>query len=219
MFTRDFDQPDVDPYFRALYLLQFVAALAITAGMALTWWSGMRDYSAFDLLGRSINRFKEDRLFAVFQPLLLLWLLWPLVLISLLRGITGILVTPVSYRVLALVLWVVALLVLAHFYINFGDEDLSDQAPLKNGVLAVGFWLTSTSTTLLGLLILAEMVIKPQDVDRFAPHGPATMVDDAERIWRGDYQSCPYCGTLNEPGAKTCYSCHNLLFSITDDSK
>jgi RNA polymerase-binding transcription factor DksA len=39
-------------------------------------------------------------------------------------------------------------------------------------------------------------------------------VTDAERLWKGDYQTCPHCGMLNEPGARTCYNCQNLLFSF-----
>jgi hypothetical protein len=67
-------------------------------------------------------------------------------------------------------------------------------------------------------LILSEGAIKPRR-DPFAASGPTAPVDDAERLWRGEYQTCPYCGMMNEPGAKSCYSCHNLLFDFTRDKR
>jgi len=71
---------------------------------------------------------------------------------------------------------------------------------------------------ILGLLVLVEGTIKEPE-KTWAAQGPATgvPVDDAERLWRGDYQACPYCGMLNEPQARTCVNCHNLLFNFKDE--
>jgi hypothetical protein len=135
--------------------------------------------------------------------------------VSVLRGATGVLVAPVSYRVLVFVFWVLAALGLGHFYINFSG-DLPDYSTLAAGTLRPGFWLTGSSCIILGLLILTESLIRPYD-DMLAVVEEPRPVDDAERLWRGDYQICPYCGTLNEPDARACYSCRNLLFNFMGD--
>ncbi|MBN1200667.1 MAG: hypothetical protein JXJ20_02305 [Anaerolineae bacterium] len=206
------------PYYRALYCLQLVAVGAILAGMFLDWWAGSRTVNAFWLLNRGTRELREHDPNMVIQPLLVLWLLVPMVLISGLRSFTGILVTPVSYQRLALLAWGAGLLALGHFYISFSDE-LPYNSPLDAGEIQPGFWLTGTSSTILGLLILAEYLFHPRR-DRFLPaDGPAAPVDDAERLWRGDYVSCPYCGMLNEPTAKACYNCNNLLFHFLDNDR
>jgi hypothetical protein len=210
---------NLDPYYRAVYILQFFAALAMVAGFFLIWWDSPNgDQRAYDLLARSVKQLRERDPAVIGQPLVVLWLLVPAWMISALRGFTGLLVTPVSYRKLALVAWVAALLALGHFYVSYGAE-LEDRSPLKDGVIDIGFWLTGSSTVLLGALILTEGLIKPRD-DPFA-NQPLTSgpVDDAERIWEGNYQTCPYCGMLNDPQARKCYNCNNLLFQFMQDDK
>jgi hypothetical protein len=210
---------NLDPYFRAVYAMQLIAACAVVAGLFLAWWGGGHGdhLTAFDILDRSTMELRQRKPTGIVQPLVVLWLLWPFVIVAGLRSFTGILVTPVWYRRLTLAAWVPALLALLHFYINFGDQVAAD-SPLKDGHIQIGFWLTASSVVILGLLILAEGTIKEPD-DTWAAQGPTGggPVEDAERLWRGEYQSCPYCGMLNEPQARTCVNCHNLLFNFEDD--
>jgi hypothetical protein len=201
------------PYFRAVYLMQLIAVGVMVTGLFLVWWSGANSQTLFDLLNHSLSKLRARKPSVIADPFALLWLLWPLMIVAGLRGFTGILVSPVSYRRLALLLWVPAMMALAHFYVNFGD-DLPDNSPLKIGAIGLGFWLTGSSAVILGLLMLLEGAIKPPDrsyLPRGVPHGA---VDDAERLRKGDYQTCPHCGMLNEPDARTCYHCRNLLFSF-----
>jgi hypothetical protein len=204
---------NLDPYFRVVYIMQFIAAWAILAGFFLTWWEGDDPQTVFNLLQRSIDLLVDRDPHLIGQPLVVLWLLWPVFFAGMLRAFTGILVQPVSYRTLALVAWIAAMLVLGHFYINFGDE-LADNSPLKNGSIGDGFWLTASSVTILGLLILTEFLIREPDPLLVRQRPPSGAVDDAQRIWEGDYQTCPHCGMINEPDARTCYNCRNLLFSF-----
>ena len=96
---------------------------------------------------------------------------------------------------------------------------MDEHSPLKDGVIDSGFWLTGSSTALLGGLIIAEGLIKPQD-DPFAGQPPSSgPVDDAARIWEGDYQTCPFCGMLNDPQARKCYNCNNLLFNLMQNDR
>lgn len=210
---------NLDPYFRAVYALQLVAVMAVVAGMFLAWWGGTHGdhLTAFDILDRSTAELRRRKPTGIAQPLVVLWLLWPFVIVAGLRSFTGMLVTPVWYRRLALAAWLPAVLALAHFYINFGDKLAAD-SPLKDGHIQIGFWLTGSSIVILGLLVLVEGMIKARD-DTWAAQGPTpgAPVEDAERLWRGDYQACPYCGMLNEPQARTCVNCHNLLFNFRDD--
>lgn len=210
---------NLDPYFRVVYVMQFVAALAMVAGGFLIWWDGPHDdQRVYDLLARSMEQIRERDPAVIGQPLVVLWLLIPMWVISALRGFTGLLVTPVSYRTLALVAWVVAMLALGHFFVSYGDE-LEENSPLKDGVIDVGFWLTSSSTAILGGLIIIEGIIKPRD-DLFAQQPPSSgPVEDAARIWEGDYQTCPYCGMLNDPHARKCYNCSNLLFNVSQEDR
>jgi len=186
--------------------MQLIAAAAMVAGMLLVWWAGEETFRGVDLLARSLEEFKERSPHALVQPLVVLWLIGPAIVMSGLRGVTGALVTPVSYRRLALVLWLVAMLALGHYYINY-EEDIPDRSPLHDGTVQQGFWLTGSSTTLLGLLILTEWVIRPPARDPFAAPQESGPVEDADRLWRGEYVTCPYCGMLNEPGARSCYNC------------
>jgi len=214
---RDEDQPRLDPYFRVVYAMQFVAVIAIVAGLLLTWWTGREQaMSGFDLLGMTTDDLEQRSPHVLAQPLVVLWALWPVVVVSGLRGFTGMLVTPVSYRGLALVMWGFSLLALGHFYINFG-EDLPERSPLIDGHVSEGFWLTASSCAILGLLILTEYLIRPPYRDPFKSSRvkPSEAVDDAERLWQGQYMTCPYCGMLNEPGARACYNCKNLLFDFS----
>jgi len=209
---------NLDPYFRAVYAMQFVAALAAAAGLFLRWWDGptIDALTAFNLLDRSLRQFRDRDPAVITQPLGVLWLLGPAILAGALRGFTGLLVVPVWYRKLALVAWGVGFLSLAHFYINYGRQ-LADDSPLKDGHIQIGFWLTCSSTLLLGLLILTEWLIRPQS-DTWAAQGPVEgkPVNDAERLWRGEYLTCPHCGMLHELGARSCFNCHNVLFDFRD---
>jgi hypothetical protein len=208
---------NLDPYFRAVYIMQLIAVIAMFAGMFLIWWQGVDSLNAFDLYDRSTAELRDRSPHVLGQPLVVLWFLWPCVVICGLRGFTGVLVTPVAFRTLALLAWFVSLLALGHFYINFGD-DLAPASPLKDGQIHAGFWLTASSTVILGLLLVVETLIRVREEDPFLPQqGPTAPVDDAERLWRGEYQTCPYCGMLNEPAAKACYNCHNLLFNFEED--
>lgn len=210
---------NLDPYFRAVYVMQFIAVGAVVAGLFLTWWGGGASPSltALNLLDRSLAVLRAQSLRGIAQPLVVLWLLVPSIAISGLRSFTGLLVTPVTYRRLALAAVGVSVLALAHFLINYGGE-LAPDSPLKDGRIQAGFWLTGSSTVLLGLLILAEGAIKPPD-RTWAAQGPipAGPVDDAGRLWRGEYLTCPHCGMLNEPGARACFNCHNVLFDLRGD--
>jgi hypothetical protein len=208
-----------DPHYRIVYALEFITVLIALLGLALVWWRGGDTYNAFGLLSRSTAELKERDPNVLGQPLIILWLVWPSILVSGLRSFTGILVTPVSYRMLALSAWIVALGALAHFYINFGMGEISELSPLKDGDLQQGFWVTAVPTAILGLLILGESLLKPGKDPFIVKDGPSAPVTDAEKLWRGEYLSCPYCGTLNEPGAKTCYACTNLLFNFMDEKK
>jgi hypothetical protein len=212
-------QPNLDPYLRAAYAMQCISVLAILGGLFLVWWQGpaIENLTAFNLFNRSLDDLRERDPKFIAQPLNVLWLLWPAILISAIRGVTGILVTPVWFRRLALVAWVAALLALGHFYINYGDE-LAKVSPVKDWEIGIGFWLTASSTVILGLLILTEGIIKAPDLTWMPPQPTAKgPVNDAERLWRGEYLTCPHCGMLNELGSKTCFNCHNLLFDFRGD--
>lgn len=218
MFDWEKRRRHVDPYWRAVALMQFVTVFAMIAGLFLVWWdSAGPDQNAFDLFDTSLQQLRERDPAIIGQPLVVLWLLWPLIVIGALRGFTGILVTPVSYRVLGWVAWVVAMLVLAHFLINYGSE-LSEDSPLKNGSIGIGFWLTGSSTAIMGALLGMETIIRPVPDPLVGPPVAGGPVDDAERLWTGDYQTCPFCGMLNDPKARKCYNCNNLLFNFSDDS-
>jgi hypothetical protein len=208
------DESKLVPIFRTVHFLQFVAVITITAGLFLVWWKSDPALTAFDLFGRGITRLKNRNVSGAINPLLVLWLLWPLIVVSLLRAITGLMVAPVSYRWLALLLWGAAVLALAHFFVTYNDR-LPENAPLDAGAIGTGFWLTAMSIVILGPLVALESRIRlpdrPWEQQSTVRGGP---VDDAERLWRGDYQTCPHCGTLNEPGARSCYNCQNLLFDF-----
>lgn len=209
---------NLDPYFHVLYAMQLIAVIATAAGLFLAWWGGpqTQTLTAFDLLNQSVDKLHTRKPSIFIQPLVVLWLIAPSIAVSAVRSFTGVLVAPVWYRRLALAVWGIAALALAHFYINYGHE-LTPDSPLKNGHIQIGFWLTGSSTAILGLLILAEGIIKPPDtwaVQGFVTGGP---VDDAERLWRGEYLTCPHCGMLNELGARSCFNCHNILFDFRDE--
>ena len=208
MFERD-TGPVLDPYFRAVYLMQIIAVFATLAGMGLAWWRGEVDYSAYRLLNFTLMPLREGDPAVVGQPFLVLWLIVPSLVVSGLRGMTGVIVAPVTLRRLALAVWIVSVLSLVHFIINFGPPA-TDRAVLGYGTIQPGFWLTVSSTVILGMLIASEWVIRPP-----LPREAARPLDDAGRIWRGEYQTCPHCGMLNEPDAKACVNCSNLLFNFT----
>ncbi|GEM_PF-2460723 len=203
----------LDPYFRAVYIMELIAVAATIAGLFLVWWDGRETYTAFTFLKRSADRLMQRDVRLLGQPLIVLWLLWPSILISTLRGITGLLVTPVAFRRLALFAWIIAMLVLTHFYISF-SEEVDIHSPLRDGSIQRGFWLSAWSILITGLLILTEYLIRAPEDDFTSQPLTSEPVSDAEKLWRGEYQTCPYCGMLNEPHAKSCYNCHNLLFDF-----
>ena len=208
-------QENLDPYFRAVYVLQFIAVCCVVGGLFLVWWDGADTFTAFDLLNRSAREVIDRDLAVLGQPLVVLWVIWPSVIVSALRSFTGVLVTPIAFRRWALATWALAMLALAHFFINFGD-DLPERSPLRDGKIQVGFWLTGSSMLILGLLILVEGQIKPKQAFFDVRQEATGPVNDPERLWRGDFLTCPFCGMLNEPSARTCYNCHNLLFNFDD---
>jgi hypothetical protein len=208
------DESRLVPIFRTVFFLQLVAVMVIAAGLFLVWWKNGESLSALDLMHKSISRLLKRDVSGTSQPLLVLWLLCPVLIIAGLRAFTGMLVAPVSYHWLALVAWVAAVLALAHFELTFGS-GLPDNSPLEEGKIGIGYWLTGAGVLCLGLLLTVEARIKLPDIP-WATQGPVRggPVDDAERLWQGDYQTCPHCGMLNEPGARTCYNCQNLLFDF-----
>jgi hypothetical protein len=207
---------NLDPIYRVVYTLQFAAVLVSLAGLFLAWWTGDRAWNAFNLMDHSRDKFAHREPDAIVDPLMVVWFIWPSLVVSGLRGFTGMLVAPVTYHRLALVACLLAVLVLGHFYVSFGD-DLDDNSPLAEGSIQAGFWVTGLSSLVLGLLLLTEFAIKPPKEDLFVSsrtdNGP---VNDAERLWRGDFLTCPYCGMLNEPKSRRCFNCHNLLFDFED---
>ncbi len=95
------------------------------------------------------------------------------------------------------------------------SDGLPENSPLRAGAIGAGYRLTVLAVVILGLLVGFEARIKLPDRP-WAQQGRVRggPVEDAERLWRGDYQTCPHCGMLNEPGARTCYNCQNLLFDF-----
>lgn len=200
--------------FQLVYILQLCAVVATFIGMFLIWWEGVDRLTALDLLGRTTGDIERRSPQILGQPLIVLWLLWPSVVVSGLRSFTGILVAPVSYRWLAMIAWLAAMGAVAHFYISFGGEGAS--SPLDDGHIQPGFWLTALATAALGVLLVVEGLIKPREVFRGQDdRAPAEV--DAESLWRGEYITCPTCGALNRPNAKKCYNCRILLFDFHDE--
>jgi len=208
------DERNLLPYFRVVHFLQLVAVGAMVTGLFLVWWKDGDSLSGFRLLDKSITRLLNRDVAGMGHPLLILWLLWPVVIVTGLRAAIGLMVPPVSFGWLGLVMWVLAALALVHFYVTFGD-DLPDYSPLDDGSIRVGYCLTVMAVGLLGALLLIETRIR-QPEDPWASQGVVRggPVDDARRLWEGAYQTCPHCGMLNEPGARTCFNCQNLLFDL-----
>lgn len=203
-------------YVRLLHAMQLVAVGCMIAGFFLVWWDARDPQSYWDLLNRSTHELRARDPNFIGQPLMVLWFLWPVLIASTLRGLTGILVTPVWYRRLALVAWVLALLSLGHYYINWG-EDLPERSPLRDGVIGIGFWLTLSSAAILGVLILAEWFFRdPDEGTIFAAQETVRNQDEATAkgpAWQDEFVTCPYCGMLNDRRAEACMSCGNVLFS------
>ncbi len=200
---------------KAVYMLQLVAAISMLLGLCLSWWeSGSHHYTALRLFQRSFDLLEEHSVSPLFQPTLALWLLLPVMIGSVLRGATGMIVPFVSFGRQMLVFWFIAMLVLIHFYISFGAEQRDIQPSLADGSIDIGYWLTSTSTILLGVALITEQVLTPR-LDKWLHKGVIKPVTD-DQLWAGAYRSCPYCGMLNDPKAKSCYNCRNLLFNFKD---
>ncbi len=100
------DESKLVPLFRTVYFLQLVAVLTMVVGLFLVWWNSDQSLNAFDLFDRGITRLMDRDRTGTINPLLVLWLLWPVLLISGLRGLIGLMVPPVSFGWLALVAWV-----------------------------------------------------------------------------------------------------------------
>ena len=215
MFSRK-QKDDLSLHFQAVYALQLAAVVAMFAGMFLIWWEGIDRLTALDLLGQTADAIEDRSPHVLGQPLIVLWLVWPSVIVSGLRSFTGILVAPVSYRWLALAAWVAAMGAVVHFYISFGGDAVA--SPLREGRIQPGFWLTALATALLGGLLVVEGLIKPREAVPGA-EDVTQPVTDAESLWRGDYLTCPYCGALNKRQAKTCYNCRILLFDFRDEDR
>jgi len=219
MFSRTIGPEPRDPYFRAVHLMQLIMVVIIIAGLIFHWWEGAaKTFSGFGLMSQGLKPLLDIDPDVLGQPLLTLWLLWPAIVIAGMRGVAGVLVTPVSFRLLSLVALLIGAGAVGHFYINFGVGTLPDASPLPQGEIQIGFWISTIATVGAILLTLVEYIIQPH-YDPFAKplQASPTPVTDPERLWQGDYKSCPYCGTLNEPGAKACYGCHNLLFNFMDE--
>jgi hypothetical protein len=200
---------------KAVYMLQLVAAISMLLGLCLSWWeSGSHHYTALRLFQRSLDLLEERSVSPLFQPTLALWLLWPVIIGSVLRGATGMIVPLVSFRRQIQVFWFFAMLVLIHFYISFGAEQRDVQPSAADGSIDIGYWLTCSSTILLGMLLLIEWILTPR-VDKWQLKGTIKPITD-DQLWSGEYRSCPYCGMLNNPKAKSCYNCRNLLFNFKD---
>lgn len=215
MFGWKEEQKSIDPLFRRVYALQLVAVIGIWAGLFFIWWDAPEPLTIWRLLERSTRELRRIDPRFLAQPLLLLWLLWPSLLLSSARSLTGLLVQPVSFRWLALSLWVVSMLPLIHYYINYGGETISEHSPLKDGVIGDGFWVTGVASVALGVLLFIETLIREPEVFPVRqPLGGA--VQDAEALWQGKYLACPVCGTLNEPNARVCHDCKSLLFRPDD---
>lgn len=208
-----------DSYFRVVYVMQGLAVIAASAGLFLAWWRGSETANAIDLMRRSLDKLIDRDPDILAEPLGVLWFIWPVLFVSAMRSFSGVLVQPVTYRRLALAAWAVAALALAHFYINFTDEDLVAGSALVEGYIQFGFWVTAVATAFLGVLILVEFPLGHQDTLFVVKEKTGGPVEDAERLWRGEYLTCPYCGMLNKPGVRKCYNCHNLLFDFRDDKE
>ncbi len=207
----------VEPVFRRVYALEAVAALAMLAGFALVWWQGHDPETAFNLFDRGSRELRHRDPRFVFQPLLVLWLMWPSLVISGVRGLTGIVVQPVSFRWLAQTMWGISVLPLVHFYLNY-RESIPEFSPLQDGSIGTGFWITGGAVILLGGALLIESLIhEPEDWG--APPPVTLPADEAQVLWDGKYLACPVCGMLNDPQARTCASCRSLLFNFEPERK
>jgi hypothetical protein len=192
-------------YFRVTYGMQAIAALNVLIAIFLPWHTEFG--SATDLLARPLEDFQFPLSF--FNVWWLMWLLPPIVLLSILRGLSGMFNYEVPFRRASLVLSGVASLSMAWFYINFGDNNPTGFRQTF-GEIQFGYWLTLSSLVLLILLIVVESNLPEQDpkllrISRLAP-------DDPERLWEGHYRSCTYCGSPNDPSAKRCSYCGITLF-------
>jgi hypothetical protein len=200
---------------KVVYMLQVVAAISMLLGLCLSWWhSGSHHYNALNLFGRSLDLLEQRSFRLMAQPLIVLWLLWPAIIAGVLRGATGIVVPLVSFWRHMVACWIIALLVLIHFHLSFGAEQREIESPLANGSIDIGYWLTASSTALLGLLVIIEGMLTPHHDQWMPQEKPQPVTDD--QLWSGEYKSCPYCGMLNDPKSRACYNCHNLLFNFKE---
>lgn len=185
--------------------MQTIAALNVLVAIFLPWHTQFG--SATDLMARPFEDFHFPLGFV--DVWWLMWLLPPIIILSILRGLSGMFNYEVPYRRQSFILSGVASLAMAWFYINFGDEN---QAGFTQtfGELEFGYWLTLSSLILLIALLVVESNLPERDpklvrISRLAS-------DDPERLWEGHYKSCTYCGSPNDPDAKRCGYCGITLF-------
>ncbi|NLX08639.1 MAG: hypothetical protein GXY36_03200 [Chloroflexi bacterium] len=199
---------------RVVYLLQLAAVLTMAVGMTLVWWQDTGTLTALDLLERSTRELQERSGRVIGQPLLVLWLLVPVIIVAASRSVAGLLVTPVSLWWLALATWLLALLAVSHFLIAFGGE-LPAEAPLLPGTIQPGYWLTALAVIALGVLLVGEVVFRPRRVDRFMTPPPKVSLVEPEPVEEESrYINCPYCGALNVHDASVCLQCQNVLVNL-----
>ncbi len=192
-------------YFRMTYGMQAIAAINVLIAIFLPWHTEFG--SATDLLARPFENWSFP--VSLFNVWWLMWLIPPIVLLSIIRGLSGIFNYEVPFQRTSLTLSGVASLAMAWFYISFGDKSTSGFRQTF-GELQFGYWLTLSSLILLIILIIVEINLPEHDpeilrISRLAP-------DDPERIWKGHYRSCPYCGSPNDPQVKRCNACGITLF-------
>lgn len=200
---------------RAIYALQLAAALVAFGCTFAVWWRGPVAFTLWELLSRTLAQLEARSPDLLGQPLITLWLLLPAAGVGVLRGMAGALVAPVGYFRLAIAAVLAAVFALAHFYVAFGRGAPADSA-LAEGAVRPGYGLAVAANGLLALLVAAELLARPRR-RRFEPrervHG---LVDDLERLRRGDFRACPHCGAANEPAARRCGRCTMLLFTPSE---
>jgi hypothetical protein len=193
-------------YYRATYMMQFVAALSVMVALFLDWH--VRGGTAMDLLGRMSEDFYFP--YSLVSSWTLLMLLPITAILSMIRGILGTLFyDEVLWRRAA---WKFALasgISMVWFYAAFGEDADIPGTGTHVGDLRIGYWLTATSLLTLVVLLYLERVLPTEDplikkLSRLPPDHP-------DRILSGYYRECPYCNAPNDPKSRRCFSCGLIL--------